>query len=331
MPGDALKNRLFFFVAQEWVNYKAGRPTPRPCRPRRCGAATSASCSTRTISFSAARARSSLTRPTGGAFPGNIIPASLLSPTGLALLSAYPLPTEGFPLGDRTTRSLSERESTGPAEGQRPHRFAAERTRTSSPTATANTTGPLWTPSAAPSRTPALTGIVRIPRRRQAGPAPLPTKADQRVPSFTNSLDEVFINVFQGTDAFKRRKTASTIRTFTPRTRKSPTRSRRSPWRTSRDRRRSVSVVIARPDLHLERLDDLPEGSSYVQGRDHLRVPGEDDFDQINVQPIPAAPTTRTAASSSPTRRRVPTAPASASPTRRWACSPTTRRSASAP
>ncbi len=45
IPGKMFKDKLFFFGAQEWVNYFCRcRPTRRRCRPRRCAAATSASC-----------------------------------------------------------------------------------------------------------------------------------------------------------------------------------------------------------------------------------------------------------------------------------------------
>ena len=35
---DSMKDKLFFFAAQEWVNYLAvADQRSRPCRPRRCG------------------------------------------------------------------------------------------------------------------------------------------------------------------------------------------------------------------------------------------------------------------------------------------------------
>ena len=48
---------------------------------------------------SSAASRSSATRPTGQPFPNNVIPQNLLSSNGLAMLSAYPLPTPGFQQG----------------------------------------------------------------------------------------------------------------------------------------------------------------------------------------------------------------------------------------
>ena len=56
--------------------------------------------------FSGARV---ITDPlTGQPFPGNIIPAGRLSPTGVALLNAYPLPTPGFRQGSANAIISSE-------------------------------------------------------------------------------------------------------------------------------------------------------------------------------------------------------------------------------
>ncbi len=95
------------------------------------------------------------------------------------------------------------------------------------------------------------------------------------------------------------------------------------------DRRRSVPRFVARADSHHLGHDDLRQGPSYDEGGRLLRVlrRGRLRPDQRRTR-SPAAPTTRTASSSS--RTAVPAAPASASPTPPSACSAITPRSASA-
>ena len=45
IPVSMLKDKLFFFGAQEWVNFfQVADHAASRCRPRRCAAATSASC-----------------------------------------------------------------------------------------------------------------------------------------------------------------------------------------------------------------------------------------------------------------------------------------------
>jgi hypothetical protein len=96
MPG--LKDKLFFFGAQEWVNYLATNTNT----------ATVPSAAMRNGDFSELLNPANtfygrvvaITDPqTGQPFPGNIIPAGRLSPNGIAFLRAYPAPTAGFQQG----------------------------------------------------------------------------------------------------------------------------------------------------------------------------------------------------------------------------------------
>src|SRR5215813_4229372 len=98
IPGSAFKDRLFFFAAQEWVNYLAVQTN----------SATVPSEAMRRGDFSELLNPANrffgrtitLTNPlTGQPFPNNVIPASQLSANGIALLNAYPLPTPGFQQG----------------------------------------------------------------------------------------------------------------------------------------------------------------------------------------------------------------------------------------
>src|SRR3982750_3294377 len=106
IPVDPVKNKLFFFVAQEWVNFFQTQTNT----------ATVPTAKMRTGDFSELLgANSFFTSPrviinpaTGLAFPGNIIPAGQLSANGLALLNAYPLPTPGFLSGTNNVSISSD-------------------------------------------------------------------------------------------------------------------------------------------------------------------------------------------------------------------------------
>src|SRR5829696_4149010 len=96
--GPIMKDRLFFFGAQEWVNYfaVATNTATVPSEAMRHGdfsellAANNGFFSTPQI----------IRDPqTGQPFAGNIIPPSRLSANGLAILNVYPLPTAGFRSG----------------------------------------------------------------------------------------------------------------------------------------------------------------------------------------------------------------------------------------
>ena len=106
-PGlsSKLRERLFFFVAEDWIRYvyqdftEESVPTllmrqgnfsellsPNPWysgshviyEPKTCPSTGAASCVP---------------------FPGNIIPQNMLSPNGIAIINAYPAPTPGFQVG----------------------------------------------------------------------------------------------------------------------------------------------------------------------------------------------------------------------------------------
>src|SRR5439155_262120 len=89
VPGSIFTNRLFFFAAQEWVNYFAVVTN----------SATVPSAAMRIGDFSEllnpansyfGRAITINNPLTGQPFPGNIIPASQLSANGLAMLNVFP-------------------------------------------------------------------------------------------------------------------------------------------------------------------------------------------------------------------------------------------------
>src|SRR5439155_1245456 len=119
VPGSIFTNRLFFFAAQEWVNYFAVVTN----------SATVPSAAMRIGDFSEllnpansyfGRAITINNPLTGQPFPGNIIPASQLSANGLAMLNVFPLATPGYQQGTNnafinviTGNALYNRSRTG--------------------------------------------------------------------------------------------------------------------------------------------------------------------------------------------------------------------------
>ena len=106
--GPILKNKLFFFGAQEWVNFFR-MPTN--------GVITVPTMAMRNGDFSEllnanngffCGARVINDPLTGQPFPGNIIPASRLSHNGVALMKLYPEPTAGFRQGTNNAIINSE-------------------------------------------------------------------------------------------------------------------------------------------------------------------------------------------------------------------------------
>jgi hypothetical protein len=97
IPGELFRNKLFFFGAQEWVNFfqVATNTATVPTALMRQG-----NFSELLDPNNGFRAATAIIDPlTGQPFPGNIIPADRLSPNGLAMLNGYPMPTPGFRQG----------------------------------------------------------------------------------------------------------------------------------------------------------------------------------------------------------------------------------------
>src|SRR5438067_5580296 len=97
VPG-ALKDRLFFFGAQEWVNYLAVQTNSAtvPTDAMRHGDFSELLNPANKFFGRAVTINNPLT---GQPFPGNIIPSNQLSANGLALLNMFPLPTPGYQQG----------------------------------------------------------------------------------------------------------------------------------------------------------------------------------------------------------------------------------------
>lgn len=97
IPGDLFKDKLFFFGAQEWVNFfqVSTNTATVPTALMRQG-----NFSELLDPNNGFRSAVAIIDPlTGQPFPGNIIPADRLSPNGMAMLNGYPAPTPGFRQG----------------------------------------------------------------------------------------------------------------------------------------------------------------------------------------------------------------------------------------
>jgi hypothetical protein len=103
-PGlsSKLRERLFFFVAEDWIRYVYGDYTVQavPTLDMRQGNFSELLGPNPWYSGSHLiydpKTCPSLGASTCQPFPSNIIPASRLSPNGIAIINAYPLPTPGF-------------------------------------------------------------------------------------------------------------------------------------------------------------------------------------------------------------------------------------------
>jgi hypothetical protein len=98
IPGSMFKDKLFFFGAQEWVNFftvsTAVITVPTEAM-RRGDFSELLNANNGYVSGSRV-----INDPlTGQPFPNNVIPSNRLSANGLAFLNAYPLPTPGFRQG----------------------------------------------------------------------------------------------------------------------------------------------------------------------------------------------------------------------------------------
>jgi hypothetical protein len=222
---------------------------------------------------------------TGQPFPGNIIPSNRLSPNGIGLLSAYPLPTPGFQRGTqnwigtspnpRDTRkdtlridflpnssnaisiraSLFHWTSVDDFRGT----FPLARTDWSRPNESASLS---WTSTLSP---------------RFINEA-----------NFAFSRDRVYIDVFRGTDAFKRSKYGINYPYLFPESKLIP------------DKIPTISVTGLSevdggpyPAFSQGPIWTLSDNLTHIRGRHTLKAgvfveySGEDDMDQINVNTQP--------------------------------------------
>ncbi|MEN3336533.1 MAG: hypothetical protein V7647_209 [Acidobacteriota bacterium] len=284
--GPIQKDKLFFFGAQEWVNYLqvSSNNVTVPTAAMRAGDFSELLGPNQFFS-SAQIIKDPLT---GQPFPGNIIPANRLSHNGVALLNAYPLPTPGFNSGSSANAIVT---SDNPQDQRKDnirldyrlnahnnfaYRYgkynwkAIDAFRGSFPYARTDWDRPNTTQTA--SWTSTIT----------------PTLLNDL--TYTNSLDEVFINVYRGTDLFKRSKYGIDYPYIFPQNKE------------IEDKIPTITIANFTeidggpyPSSSRGPIQTVTDTTTWVKGRHTfkggvvLEYSGEDDFDQINVQPIPGS------------------------------------------
>ncbi len=286
IPVGDLKDKLFFFAAQEWVNYFAIQTNT----------ATVPTALMRTGNFSElldpnngffTGARTIIDPRTGQAFPGNIIPQDRLSANGIAMLNTYPLPTPGFRQGTANLIQSSDNPQDQRKDNIRfdyrmgdkdqfSYRYgkynwvAVDAFRGTFPYARTDWDRPNVTQTASWTRAISSTLINEF--------------------SFTHSLDEVYINVWQGTDLFKRSKYGINYPYIFPENKEIP------------DKIPTITIgnfteIDGGPYPSSSRgpIYTFNNATTFLKGRHTLKAgviveySGQDDFDQINVQPIPGS------------------------------------------
>jgi hypothetical protein len=286
IPVGDLKDKLFFFAAQEWVNFFQIQTNT----------ATVPTALMRTGNFSElldpnngffTGARTIIDPTTGQPFPGNIIPANRLSSNGIAMLNTFPLPTPGFRQGTANLTQSSDNPQDQRKDNIRfdyrmsdkdqfSYRYgkynwvAVDAFRGTFPYARTDWDRPNVTQTASWTRAISSTLINEF--------------------SFTHSLDEVFINVWQGTDLFQRSRYGINYPYIFPQNKEIPD--------------KIPTITIA----NFSEIDGGPypassrgpiytfnNATTFLKGRHTFKAgviveySGQDDFDQINVQPIPGS------------------------------------------
>jgi hypothetical protein len=282
VPGKWFKNSLFFFGAQEWVDYYAVATNivTVPTDAMRAGD-FSQLLGTNPFYSTPQTIRDPLT---GQPFAGNIIPSNRLSPNGIAMMKLYPSPTPGYQSGTNNLIINSENPLDQRKDNIRfdyrlgsKHQFtfryskqnytAIDAFRGSFPFARTDWDRPNVTMNA--------NWLWTISNN-------LFNEA-----SFSHSLDQVFINVYTASGLYKRSRTGVNYPYIYP--------------------GKEIEDKIATINIDkFTTIDGGPYPSSsegpiwlwadaltWVKGRHTLKAgvavewSGEDDFDQINVNSIP--------------------------------------------
>jgi hypothetical protein len=286
VPFGGLKDKLFFFAAQEWVNYKAIQTNTAtvPTAKMRAGDFSELLDPANGF-FSGARV---ITDPqTGQPFQGNIIPANRLSSNGIAMLNAFPLPTPGFRQGTANAIISSDN-----PQDQRKDNIRLDYRLNDKNQFTYRYGKYNWTAIDAFRGTfPYARTDWDRPNTNQTASWTSTLKSNLiNESSFTYSLDEVFIEVFRGTDLFQRSKYGINYPYLFPANKEIP------------DKIPTISIDTFSeidggpyPSSSRGPIYSFNNATTYLRGRHTLKAgftveySGEDDFDQINVQPIPGS------------------------------------------
>jgi len=290
IPVGALKDKLFFFAAQEWVNFFQVQ-TQNQIVP---------TAKMRTGDFSELLdpankffngARPIIDPQTGQPFPGNVIPTDRLSANGLAMLNAFPSPTPGYQQG-----AFNSIISSDNPQDQRKDNLRFDYRLNDKNQFTYRYGKYNWTAVDAfrgdtdHGLPYARTDWDRPNTNQTASWTSTITSSLINEFSFTYGLDEVFINVFRGTDLFERSRYGINYPYIFPDNKEIP------------DKIPTISIdgfttIDGGPYPSSSRgpIYTFSDAATWVKGRHTfktgvvLEYSGEDDFDQINVQPIPGS------------------------------------------
>jgi hypothetical protein len=284
IPGEMFRNKLFFFGAQEWVDFNQVMTNTAtvPTEAMRRGD-FSELLNPNNGFFSGARV---IRDPrTGEPFPNNVIPADRLSSNGLAFLNTYPLPTPGFRQGTANLSQSSEQPTDQRKDNIRfdyrlndKHQFVGRYS------------GYAFTELAAFfGQFPLARRIFDRPNFTSTfGWTGTLTPNLIAEASYTRSRDDVFIDVYTGNDLYTRTRPGITYPYIFPGKEieeKIPTISLASPFN---DIDGGPYPGSSRGPIHT-----FSGTGTYVRGRHTFKAgavveySGEDDFDQINVNAIP--------------------------------------------
>jgi hypothetical protein len=286
VPGSVFKDRLFFFAAQEWVNYRAVVTNN----------ATVPTLAMRQGDFSELLNPANaffgkvvtITNPlTGQPFAGNKIPQGMLSQNGLALLNLYPLPTPGYQLGTNNAIFSSDN-----PQDQRKDNIRFDYRLNNSNQITFRYSRYGW------KAVDAFRGTFPFARTDWNRPNSTQTLSWTSTirnnlineATYTHSLDQVFINVFTGTNLYTRSRTGINYPYIFPTNKEIP------------DKIPTVTIAGFTeidggpyPSSSQGPIHTFSDAATFVKGRHTMKAgvvfeySGEDDFDQINVQAIPGS------------------------------------------
>jgi hypothetical protein len=283
IPGEMFRDKLFFFGAQEWVDFfqVATNTATVPTAAMRRGDFSQLLGSNPFFS-----SPQIIRDPqTGLPFPGNIIPSNRLSPNGIAIMNLYPEPTPGFQQGSANAILNSENPQDQRKDSirfdyrinnnnqifyrfQRSNWVAIDAFRGTFPFARTD-----WE---RPNRTQNFSWTSTIKNNLINEFA------------YAHSLDEVFINVFTASGLHKRSRTGINYPYIFPENKE------------IEDKIPTVNIDNFTgfdggpyPAFSAGPIHTFSNSSTYVKGRHTFKggvvveYSGEDDFDQINVQAIP--------------------------------------------
>jgi hypothetical protein len=283
IPGNRFQNRLFFFGAQEWVDFFQVDTNARTVPTEAMRRGDFSELLNPNNGFFAGP-RVIIDPLTGLPFPNNVIPQNRLSPNGIAMLNAYPLPTPGFRQGSANLIQTSPN-----PQDQRKDTIRFDYRFNDANQVTYRYSGYSWV------AVDAFRGDFPFARTDWDRPnhtqilnwtSTLSSNLLNEF-SYSYSLDEVFINVFTETGLHQRSRTGINYPYLFP-------------GKEIEDKLPTISIAgfgeidggpypaFSRGPIHtVSNTTTLVRGRHTMKAGVVVEYSGEDDFDQINVLAIP--------------------------------------------